>query len=121
MFISKETWLTFRDLSYFCIIFFLSPYIVQSILYFQSIRTRITILCYIHYYRLYSSRKEEKPVIIEKLSNFFKTVSESKEVTKMYSMLSGCMQGIKMEFTDFIKIWNRCVHCMIRPCPSLIT
>ena len=58
-------------------------------------------------FRLYSSRKEEKPVIVEKPSNFYKTVSESKEVTKMYSMLSGCMQGIKMEFTDFIKSWNR--------------
>lgn len=57
--------------------------------------------------KLYSSRKEEKPVIIEKASNFYKIVSESKEVTKMYSMLSGCMHGIKMEFTEFIKVWNR--------------
>ena len=42
--------------------------------------------------KLYSARKEEKPVITEKPSNFFKTVSESKEVSKMNSMLSGCMQ-----------------------------
>ena len=67
------------------------------------------------FYRLYSSRKEEKPVIVEKPSNFYKTVSESKEVTKMYSMLSGCMQGIKMEFTDFIKIWNRlALKCLMQ-------
>ena len=42
--------------------------------------------------RLYTAKREEKPVIIEKPSNYFKLVSESKEVTKMYSMLSGCMQ-----------------------------
>ena len=42
--------------------------------------------------RLYTAKREEKPVIIEKPSNYFKLVSESKEVTKMFSMLSGCMQ-----------------------------
>ena len=42
--------------------------------------------------RLCTAKREEKPVIIEKPSNYFKLVSESKEVTKMYSMLSGCMQ-----------------------------
>ena len=56
--------------------------------------------------KLYSAKKEEKPVIVEKPSNFFKSVSESKEVSKMYSMLSGCMQGVKMEFTIFSRIWD---------------
>ncbi len=60
--------------------------------------------------KLYSAKKEEKPVIAEKPSNFFKTVSESKEVAKMYSMLSGCMQGVKMEFTVFSKIWDAYRH-----------
>ena len=56
--------------------------------------------------KLYSAKKEEKPVITEKPANFFKSVSESKEVSKMYSMLSGCMQGVKMEFTIFSRIWD---------------
>lgn len=60
--------------------------------------------------KLYSAKKEEKPVITEKPSNFFKSVSESKEVSKMYSMLSGCMQGVKMEFTVFSKIWDPYRH-----------
>jgi dynein heavy chain len=60
--------------------------------------------------KLYSAKKEEKPVITEKPSNFYKSVSESKEVSKMYSMLSGCMQGVKMEFTVFSKIWDAYRH-----------
>ena len=57
--------------------------------------------------KLYSAKKEEKPVITEKPANFFKSVSESKEVSKMYSMLSGCMQGVKMEFTIFSQVWDQ--------------
>ena len=60
--------------------------------------------------KLYTAKKEEKPVITEKPTNFYKVVAESKEVSKMYSMLSGCMQGIKMEFSVFSKIWNPYRH-----------
>ena len=60
--------------------------------------------------KLYSAKKEEKPVITEKPSNFFKIVTESKEVSKMYSMLSGCMQGVKLEFNVFSKIWDAYKH-----------
>ena len=60
--------------------------------------------------RLYVAKKEEKPVILEKPLSFYKMVSESKEVSKMYSMLAGCMQGIKMEFNHFIKTWNPYRH-----------
>ena len=60
--------------------------------------------------RLYCPKKEEKPVITEKNSNFFKIVTESKEVSKMYSMLSGCMQGVKLEFTVFSQIWDVYKH-----------
>lgn len=56
--------------------------------------------------RLYSSKKEEKPVVIEKSSNFYKMVSESKEVTKMYAMISSCMQGIKLEFNQFNQVYK---------------
>ena len=60
--------------------------------------------------KLYNPKKEEKPVITEKNSNFFKSVYENKEVSKMYSMLSGCMQGIKLEFNVFSKIWDTYKH-----------
>jgi len=60
--------------------------------------------------RLYSSKREEKPVVVEKPHNFFKTVSESKEVSKMHAMISSCMQGIKLEFAQFSQIWERYKH-----------
>ncbi|CAB4063578.1 DNAH [Lepeophtheirus salmonis] len=60
--------------------------------------------------RLYSAVKEEKPVIIEKPSNFYKIVSESKEVTKVNTMLANCMQGIKLEFSGFVKVWESYKH-----------
>ena len=42
--------------------------------------------------KLYASKRDEKPVVIEKMANFHKFVTESKEVTKMYGMISSCMQ-----------------------------
>ena len=42
--------------------------------------------------KLYASKRDEKPVVIEKMANFHKFVIESKEVTKMYGMISSCMQ-----------------------------
>ena len=49
--------------------------------------------------KLYASKRDEKPVVIEKMANFHKFVIESKEVTKMYGMISSCMQvRIRGEF-----------------------
>ena len=84
--------------------------------------------------KLYASKRDEKPVVIEKMANFHKFVIESKEVTKMYGMISSCMQvrlrgefvcptnrlelspnpivlqGIKLEFNAFNRIWERYKH-----------
>ncbi len=54
--------------------------------------------------KLYSSKKDEKPVVVEKPVNFYKVVSESKEVSKMHAMISSCMQGIKLEFNQFNQV-----------------
>ncbi len=59
--------------------------------------------------KLYSSKKDERPVVIEKPVNFFKLVSESKEVSKMHAMISSCMQGIKLEFNMFNQVKWKCV------------
>ncbi len=60
--------------------------------------------------KLYTSKRDEKPVVIEKAANFFKIVSESKEVSKMFAMISSCMQGIKLEFNQFNRVWERYKH-----------
>ena len=57
--------------------------------------------------KLYSAVKIEVPLIEEQQSNFYKAVSESKEVTKSYSMLANCMSGMKLELTQFQTIWER--------------
>ena len=51
--------------------------------------------------KLYSAVKTEIPLIEEQQSNFFKAVSESKEVTKSYGMLANCMSGMKLELSQF--------------------
>jgi len=51
--------------------------------------------------------KTEKPLIEEQQSNFFKAVSESKEVTKGFGMLANCMSGMKLELSQFQMIWER--------------
>ena len=56
---------------------------------------------------LYNPMKVEKPLIEEQQSNFYKTVSESKEVTKGYSMLSSCLSGLKLELGHFQSIWEK--------------
>ena len=56
---------------------------------------------------LYNPMKVEKPLIEEQVSNFFKIVSESKEVTKGYSMLSSCLSGLKLELSHFQSIWDK--------------
>ena len=56
---------------------------------------------------LYNPMKVEKPLIEEQTSNFFKIVSESKEVTKGYSMLSSCLSGLKLELSNFQSVWDK--------------
>ena len=56
---------------------------------------------------LYNPMKVEKPLIEEQQSNFHKAVSESKEVTKAYSMLSSCLTGLKLELSHFQSIWKK--------------
>ena len=57
--------------------------------------------------KLYSAVKTEKPLIDEQQSNFFKAVSDSKEVTKGFGMLANCMSGMKLELSQFQMIWER--------------
>ena len=57
--------------------------------------------------KLYNAAKVEIPLIDEQQSNFFKAVSDSKEVTKSYGMLSNCMSGMKIELSHFQSIWER--------------
>jgi hypothetical protein len=57
--------------------------------------------------KLYSAVKAEKPLIEEQQANFFKAVSESKEVTKGFGMLANCMSGMKLELSQFQNIWER--------------
>ncbi len=48
--------------------------------------------------------------MIEKPVNFYKLVSESKEVSKMHAMISSCMQGIKLEFNQFNQVMALNLH-----------
>ena len=57
--------------------------------------------------KLYSAVKTEKPLSDEQQSNFFKAVSDSKEVTKGFGMLANCMSGMKLELSQFQMIWER--------------
>ena len=56
--------------------------------------------------KLYNPTKVEKPLIDEQQSNFYKVVAESKEATKSYSMLATSLSGLKLELSDFQKIWE---------------
>ena len=58
--------------------------------------------------KLYASKRDEKPVVIEKMANFHKFVTESKEVTKMYGMISSCMQvRLHMYAVEFLGPFHR--------------
>ena len=57
--------------------------------------------------RLYVQDKVEKPLIDEQPTNFYKIVSESKDVTKSLGVLSTCMHGFKLELAGFKSIWEK--------------
>ena len=56
---------------------------------------------------LYNPVKVEIPLIDEKEINFFKSVAETKEVTKSQTVLSNCMKGLKLELISFKTIWKK--------------
>ena len=56
--------------------------------------------------KLYIQNKVEKPLIKEQATNFYKIVSESKDVTKALGVLSTSMHGFKLELTSFKSIWQ---------------
>ena len=57
--------------------------------------------------KLYNPVKTEIPLIDELESNFYKSVAETKDVTKSLTVLSTCMKGLKLELTQFKSIWKK--------------
>ena len=57
--------------------------------------------------KLYIQHKIEKPLIDDKDRNFFKIVSENKDVAKTVQMLSSCLTGFKLELTSFKVLWKK--------------
>ena len=56
---------------------------------------------------LYNPVKVEIPLIDEKETNFYKSVSETKDVTRSLTVLSTSMKGLKLELTQFKAIWKK--------------
>ena len=57
--------------------------------------------------KLYNPVKVEIPLIDPKQSNFFKAVSESKEVTKSFSLLSSSLSTFRLNLFEFKVIWEK--------------
>ena len=57
--------------------------------------------------KLYNPVKIEKPLIEELTPSFYKVVSESKEVTKAFSLLTTTLANQKLELTSFKSNWDK--------------
>ena len=57
--------------------------------------------------RLYNPVKVEIPLIDEQEFNFYKLVSDTKDVTKSQDILATCMKSMKVELVQFKAIWKK--------------
>ena len=55
--------------------------------------------------KMYVAVRVEPELIVERHHNFFKTISENKEVTKALVGLSNCLHSFKLELATFKTIW----------------
>ena len=55
--------------------------------------------------KMYVAVKVEPELIVERHHNFFKTISENKEVTKAQLGLSNCLNSFKLELATFKSTW----------------
>ena len=55
--------------------------------------------------KMYVAVRVEPELIIERHQNFFKAISENKEVAKALVLLSNCLHGFKLELSTFKSSW----------------